>query len=85
MYTGAMQMFGYRRSRIVVVSGGPSSASDASGAKDACGAGRGQAGQKIAARLHDMHAKSPRLKSGVDLQSSRFRERLDRRRHGSAN
>jgi hypothetical protein len=25
------------------------------------------------------------LKSGVDLQSSRFRERLDRRRHGSAN
>jgi hypothetical protein len=32
-----------------------------------------------------MHAKSTVRKSGVDLQSSRFRERLDRRRHGSAN
>ena len=28
-------------------------------AQDASGAGRGQGGEKIAARLHDMHAKSP--------------------------
>jgi hypothetical protein len=36
-------------------------------AEEARGAGPGQAGQEIAARLHDMHAKSPLLKSGVDL------------------
>jgi hypothetical protein len=32
-----------------------------------------------------MHAKSPVQKSGVDIKSSRPRERLDHRRHGSAN
>ena len=51
-------MAGSWGSRIVVVSGGPSSASG-SARQDACGAGCGQGGEKIAARLHDMHAKSP--------------------------
>jgi hypothetical protein len=35
--------------------------------KHARGAGRGHGGKEIAARLHEMHAKSPLLKSGVDL------------------
>jgi hypothetical protein len=76
-----MQMLGSRCSRTVVISGWPSSAS---GARPPTRPAT-PAGQEIAAGLHEMHAKPPLLDSGVDLQSSRFRERLDRRRHGSAN
>ena len=36
--------------------------------KDARGAGRGQGGEKIAARLHDMHAKSP-LRSPASISN----------------
>ena len=50
---------GSRRSRIVVVSGGPSSASVLRAPRTPAAPAADSAGQEIAADLHDLHQKSP--------------------------
>ena len=71
--------------RIVVVSGGPSAASDARGPNAAAALAADTVVGEIAAGLNEMHAKVSGLKAGADLKSSRPRELAGAPAPGSAN